>query len=162
MEKQKVKVVSTVKATVAINIPDLFLKREWRQKGATNYIEMDKLEQAMWDPGVEYLFKSGTLYIEDMKHKIAVGLEEEGTEVPKNVIVLTDQQKKRLLTLAPKHELVDMLKKISHEQKLALTHFAIDNSITDLDRCDLLRKETGIDVVKTVIMNRENADVAQK
>lgn len=159
---KKVAVKSTVKAVVSINVPDLMLKREWRQKGAIVYIEKQKLEEALYDPGVEYLFKNGMLYIENMQDKIALGLEEEGAAEPQNILVLTEAQMKRYLTVSPIHELKSVLGKLAHEQKLALTHYAIDNAITDMDKTELLKKETDIDVLRAVIARRENLEADKK
>ena len=62
-----VSIKSTVKALVSINVPTLNLRRSWPKKGAVQKIPFDVLEQAYFEPGVEYLFKTGVLYIEDME-----------------------------------------------------------------------------------------------
>ena len=75
-ERKDITIKSTVKAIVVMNVPSLNLRRTWQKKGAIQKIPMELLEQAIYDPGVEYLFRSGTLYIEDMEAKIVLGLEE--------------------------------------------------------------------------------------
>ena len=67
--KEKVEVVSKVGGTAIFTVPDLHYRREFRKKGAKVSIDKALLEEAMYDPGVESLFREGILYIEDMKDK---------------------------------------------------------------------------------------------
>jgi hypothetical protein len=73
---------STVKAQVSISVPSLNLRRFWPKAGAIQRIPFDLLEQAIYEPGVEYLFKTGILYIDDMETKIKLGLEEPEVKEP--------------------------------------------------------------------------------
>ena len=100
MENKQVMVVNTIKSRVGINVPDLFLKRVWERKGAKKPIDFDTLQQALYDPSVAYLFSEGILYIDDMKTKIALGLEEEGATTP-SIVVLSDADLHRYLTAMP-------------------------------------------------------------
>lgn len=157
MENIRVAVKSMINAQVGINVPDIRLKRDWAKKGSTQFINFEDLQQAIYDPGVEYMFKTGILYIEDMKVKIELGLEPPEATAPTNVIVLDDAQKKRYLTVAPIHELKAVMKQLSHDQLVDFAHFAIELEINDLARGELLKAETGIDVVKAILVNRESA-----
>jgi hypothetical protein len=136
-EKEKVKVISTEEGSISINIPDLRLKRRWNKKGAELTIDLDTLKEAMYDPGVEYMFKTGMLYIEDMDKKKKLELEPEDATEPENIIVLSDVQKKRYLTVLPIGEFKDSIKKLSVEQRKELVNFAIENEL-----CDLARSKT--------------------
>ena len=69
MEKEMVTVVSTVNGLVGIYLPDLRFKKEWARKGQKQKIDKDLLQDIMYDPGSEYMFRTGMLYIEDMDIK---------------------------------------------------------------------------------------------
>ena len=98
---KKVKVVSLVSQRVVLSVPDIRLRRVWERKGAVATIPFDQLEEAMYSPGVERLFTNGILGIDDMEVKIALGLEPEDAKQPVNIITLTDDQRKRYLTVMP-------------------------------------------------------------
>ena len=159
-EREKIAVKSTVRATVGINVPDLRLKREWRQKGAINYIDFEDLEQAMYDPGVEYMLKTGILYIEDMGVKVRLGLEAEETKKPTQIIVLDDKQKERYMSLVPIHEFKTMVDSISYEQQVELVNYAIEKKITDLPRLEYLKGKTQVDGIKSIMLSIDNEDVS--
>lgn len=149
-------VKSTVKAMVSINVPSLNLRRSWAKKGAIQKIDADLLQQAYFEPGVEYLFKTGILYIDDMNVKIALGLEAPGAEEPTNVIELTDEYAKKLLTGTAFKDLKEILEKLSHDQLIELANTAIELEVTDYQRCKLLMDKTGIDVMKASIARKED------
>lgn len=159
-EREKIAVKSTVRAVVGINVPDLRLKREWRQKGAINYIDFEDLEQAMYDPGVEYMLKTGILYIEDMGVKVRLGLEAEEAKAPTQIIVLDDKQKERYMKVAPIHEFKAMVDSISYEQQVELVNYAIEKKITDLPRLDYLKEKTQVDGIKSIMLSIDNEDVS--
>ena len=121
-----VNIKSTVKALVSINVPTLNLRRSWPKKGAIQKIPFDVLEQAYFEPGVEYLFKTGVLYIEDMEVKRALGLEDPEAEAPTAIIDLTEDYMKKLLTATPLKDFREEVEKLSHEQIKELVHFAVE------------------------------------
>lgn len=151
----RVAIKSTVNAIVGVNVPELRIKRDWLRKGAIQYVEFEDLQQMIYEPGIEYMFKTGMLYIEDMEIKIALGLEAEDEVEPRQIIVLTDAQKKRYLTVAPVHELKTIIKQLSRDQLIEFAKYAIELEVTDLARTELLKEETEIDIIKTVLLNRE-------
>ena len=150
-----VNIKSTVKALVSINVPTLNLRRSWPKKGAIQKIPFDVLEQAYFEPGVEYLFKTGVLYIEDMEVKRALGLEDPETKVPTAIIDLTDDYMKKLLTATPLKDFREEVEKLSHEQIKELVQFAVEIGVTDYHRCKLLQEKTGFDVMKAAIARKE-------
>ena len=150
-----VNIKSTVKALVSINVPTLNLRRSWPKKGAIQKIPFDVLEQAYFEPGVEYLFKTGVLYIEDMEVKRALGLEDPEAEAPTAIIDLTDDYMKKLLTAIPLKDFREEVEKLSHEQVKELVQFAVDLGVTDYHRCKLLQEKTGFDVMKAAIARKE-------
>lgn len=155
MNNTRVEVISTVNAQVILNVPELRLMRTWDRKGAKHKIKFEDLEEAIYKPGVEALFAEGILYIEDMPVKIALGLEPEGAEKPENIIILTEAQKKRYLTVAPVFELKETLSKLSTAQAKELAEYAIELKITDMAKTDLLKQFSGLDVLQNIMLNRE-------
>ena len=125
MENKKVIVTNMVNRRVGMTLPDLHFKRNWEKKGAKKPIDLEILEQAIYDPGVEYMFRQGILAIDDMEVKKFLGLEPEDATEPENIIILTDAQRKRYLTVAPISELKEIMKSISDEQRLEMANYAI-------------------------------------
>lgn len=148
--KNDITIKSTVSATVVMNVPSLHLNRTWLKKGAIQKIPMEILEQAIYDPGVEYLFKTGILYIDDIETKIALGLEDpDNTEEP-SILLIDDATAKKLLQETPLKEFRETLEKLSHDQIVELAKTAVDLKITDYQRDKLLKEKTEIDVFSIV------------
>lgn len=155
---EKICVVSTVNGNIGITVPQLNFRKEWARKGAKVLLKKEILEEALYDPGVEYMFNNGMLYIEDLEAKKILGLEPEDAKEPENIIVLNDKQMKRYLSVAPVKELKDILEKLSPEQRKNLVDFAIENNITDIERCNILEKATGINVLNAIILKRKQEE----
>ena len=96
MENKKVMIVSNTIGEVIINVPSMHFRRVWERKGSKKPIDLDTLKEIIYAPGVEKMFRQGILYIEDMPVKIELDLEDEGTEAPTKIVVLTDEQRKEL------------------------------------------------------------------
>ena len=152
---KKIEIISTVNAEVGMHLPELRVNRTWAKKGAKQALDFDLLQEALYDPGVENLFKSGVLYIEDMEVKIALGLEPYEAKQPENIIILNETQQKRYLTVAPVHEFKEILTKISKEQAKELVDMAIKLKVTDLEKTKLLKEATEIDVMKAIMLLEE-------
>lgn len=155
MENKKVVIESLSTGRVGIDIPELHLRRRWEKKGAKTTIDLDTLKEAIYYKGVSNLFTDGFLKIDDLNVKIELGLEPEGATEPENIIILNDSQKQRLLTVAPIRDLKEMLGKIPYEQVQELVDYAIEHEITDINRCEVLKTATGIDVIKAVLLRRQ-------
>ena len=153
---KKVKVVSLVSQRVVLTVPDLRLRRVWERKGAVAVIPFEQLEEAMYSPGVENLFKTGILGIDDMETKIALGLEPEGAKAPINVITLNDEQRKRYLTVMPLHEFKEEIKKLPIEQINELAAYAIEHEILDFDKSEIIKKYVDVDIMRAVKLNRDD------
>lgn len=152
---KKVKIKNTTNGRIGINIPDLKLSRIWEKKNVIKDIDFDDLEQALYDSGVEYMIRQGMLEIEDMEVKIALGLEEEGTTTPVNIIVLSEKEMERYLKVLP---IVDFKKKIADlpkEQIYNLLDYAIEKEIIQLDKNDILKQITGTDVMEAIKLKRQ-------
>lgn len=154
---EKVTVISNMPHTVGILLPNLNLRAEWRKKGAKVLIDKDILEQAMFDPGTEYMFQNGMLYIEDMKTKIDLGIEPAGAEKPENVIILTDDQKSELMSNKKQAwELKEKLSQMSYESKKDFCDYVIEHELMDSKKSLIIKEICGIDTVSAIRMKQAN------
>lgn len=154
MENKKVIVTSMTSGTTILKLQDSNFRCVWERRGAKKPVPYEVLEQAMYSPGAEYLFRSGSLMIEDMAVKVALGLEKEGTKTPTQVITLTDAQMKRYLTVAPISELKDIVKKISVDQCREMVHYGVKNKIDAYEQSKVLEERTGLSLTKMLATRR--------
>ena len=154
----KINVICTVNHSVSINVPAVMFQCEWLGKGDTRKINMDTLEQIMFDPGVKYMFDTGMLYIEEMPIKTELGLEPEGATEPQNIIVLNDKQKRNCLIAMPFDKFKEIVDKLSMEQVHELAQYAIDNKMLDYDRDEYIRAKCGRDIIATIRLARMNEE----
>ena len=144
-----------VASRVGINLPDLKLKRTWEKRGVVRPIPFEELEQALFEPGVEYMFKQGILAIDSMEDKIALGLEEEGTTTPTNIIVLTEAEMDRYWKVLPFIEFKQKLTGLPKEQIQNLVDHAIDKEYTDINKCEYIKEKMEIDIIRAIQLNRQ-------
>ena len=160
---KKVKVVSLVSQRVVLTVPDIRLRRVWERKGATMVIPFEQLEEAMYSPGVENMFRNGILGIDDMEVKIALGLEPEDAKEPVNIITLNDDQRKRYLKVMPVAEFRQKVKELPIEQINELAAYAIANEIMDYDKSEIIQQYVDVDIMKAIKLNRDDqATVKEK
>ena len=157
---KKVKVVSLVSQRVVLTVPDIKLRRIWERKGAIAVIPFEQLEEAMYRPGVENMFRNGILGIDDMEVKIALGLEPDGAKEPVNIITLDDAQRKRYLKVMPLPEFKEKIKELPIEQINELAAYAIANEIMDYDKSEVIQQYVDVNIKKAIELNR--ADQAAK
>lgn len=155
---EKIRVISKHQGPVSVNISDLRFKREWPNKGASVLIEKEALEEMMYDSGFKYMIDTGMLYIEDLEVKKELGLEPEDATEPVNIIVLSDNDMKRMMTAMPQFEFDAKLKTLNYEQMLALADFAIKNELGDFGKCDAIKKACGKDILTAIKLNREDKE----
>ena len=155
---EKIRVISKHQGPISVNIPDLRFKREWPNKGASVLIEKETLEEMMYDSGFKYMIDTGMLYIEDLEVKKELGLEPEDATEPVNIIVLNDNDMKRMMTAMPQFEFDAKLKTLNYEQMLALADFAIKNELGDFGKCDAIEKACGKDILTAIKLNREDKE----
>jgi hypothetical protein len=160
--ESKVKVKSLISSRILLTAPEIRLRREWEKKGAVKLIPFEQLEEAMYNPGVEALFREGALGIDDMEVKIALGLEEEGTTKPTNIIALDDAQRKRYLENMPVPEFRQEVKKLPYEQLIELANYAIENEIANYDKSEILLGLTDIDILSAIKNNRDDREVPKE
>ena len=145
---RQIKVKSNSNATVVFHLPELNFTRTFEKKGAIKPIPFDVLAQSMYNDGAEVMFKCGILSIEDKEARIELGFEEE------EVVILDDNQKRRLLTIAPLHDLKETCKKLNEQQVLELVYFAIEQELGNFDKTSFLKEITNIDIMKAIELNR--------
>lgn len=148
MERDIIKVRSESNFTIVIDLPELQVHRTWRKAGQEYPFERSILQQAFYDPSVEYLFRHGMLSTDDVKFKLEVGLMEEDKDT---VVKLNDNQKMRIIKLMPLIDVKKELVKLSYEQLSELADFAIEHyKDLSMDRVDILSKATGRDMLKSI------------
>lgn len=148
---EKVIVISNTSGEVQIDLPELRLKRVWTKKGAKLPIELETLKEALYDPGVNYMFTHGLLYIEDMSAKKELELEPEDAETPQNIIVLSDDQKERYLNRLPHRDFVIAFGKLSPNEQVSLAEYAIEHNINILEnKNQIIMAATHIDVNRVI------------
>ena len=155
---EKIRVISKHQGPISVNISDLRFKREWPNNGASVLIEKETLEEMMYDSGFKYMIDTGMLYIEDLEVKKELGLEPEDATEPVNIIVLSDNDMKRMMTAMPQFEFDAKLKTLNYEQMLALADFAIKNELGDFGKCDAIKKACGKDILTAIKLNREDKE----
>lgn len=153
---KKVKVTNNVNQHITLFDRSLNFEMVFERKGVSRFIDLDILQQMIYNAGVEVIFKEGLLIIEDMEDKIALGLEPEGAKEPVNIITLNDAQKKRHLTVSPMKEFKELIDKMPLEQVKELARFAIANELVgNMEKVDYLQSKTNINILKAIQTIRE-------
>lgn len=151
---RKVTVKSMVNYSVGLNIPDLRFKRDFTKEGETKTIDFDTLFEGVTSLGVRTLFDEGILYIDNKQDRIDLGLEEEGQ--PERFRILNRGQILKLLKVDPISKLQETLETLPREQINRIAEVAIEEKFTDFEKCNVIKKFCGIDVISSVQnMNEE-------
>ena len=154
----KVIVTSMVNGLVSINMPQHHLVRAWPQKGAKLPVDKDALREAIYEPGVEYMFKNGMLYIDDMDFKIELGLEEEGTTVPSAIVPVDEKYLERLLKRMPVFEMKSTIKEMNAEQRQEMIDYASAQTDLQMDRVAAIKEVTGTDLFKVIELKKQREE----
>ena len=129
--------------------------RVWNKKGQKLPVSKDVLREAIYEPGNEYMFKKGILYIDDMEMKIEIGLEAPGTTAPTEVLPVDDKYLNRVLKLMPISEMKAAIDKMSIVQKQELVDYASKQNDIQLDRLAIVSDKCNVDILKTIELNRQ-------
>ena len=129
--------------------------RVWNKKGQKLPVSKDVLREAIYEPGIEYMFKKGILYIDDMEMKIELGLEAPGTTAPTEVLPVDDKYLNRVLRLMPISEMKAAIDKMSIVQKQELVDYASKQNDIQLDRLAIVSEKCNVDILKTIELNRQ-------
>lgn len=154
----KVKIINMVDHVVHVGSDELRFNRTWPRKDAVVTVDSDLLNELMYDPGFEYMIRTGILYIEDMDVKKELGLEPEDAIEPENIIVLNDAQRKDLMIKVPITEFEEKVNKLGKEQQKALVDYAIEHRYGDFEKSKILKNLTGRDVVKAIQLAMQNEE----
>lgn len=154
----KVIVTNMASGMTVLKMSNMNVRIVWERKGAKKPVPFDILEQAMYHPGNERLLRSGILYIEDMETKIKLGLEEEDTKEPTKIIVLSDAQMKRYLTVMPLVEFEKNVKELSVDQCKELVSFAVKNGIDAYEKGKILKEITNLDLTTMLAIRRAEVE----
>lgn len=156
--KDKVRIVSTIKHKIIVNVPDIRFSRTWPSAGSAVNVDKEMLEDLMYDPGFANMIQMGMLYIEDLETKKELGLEPEEATEPVNIIVLSDKDKRNYWTTLSLVGFKDKVKKLSRPQLEELADYAIDNKLVDIDKCKVLKEACGRDVINAIRLNEEDKE----
>ena len=148
----KVMVTSMVGGTISAASLE---HRVWNKKGQKLPVSKDVLREAIYEPGIEYMFKKGILYIDDMEMKIELGLEAPGTTAPTEVLPVDDKYLNRVLKLMPISEMKAAIDKMSIVQKQELVDYASKQNDIQLDRLAFVSDKCNVDILKTIELNRQ-------
>lgn len=148
----KVMVTSMVGGTISAASLE---HRVWNKKGQKLPVSKDVLREAIYEPGIEYMFKKGILYIDDMEMKIELGLEAPGTTAPTEVLPVDDKYLNRVLKLMPISEMKAAIDKMSIVQKQELIDYASKQNDIQLDRLAIVSDKCNVDILKTIELNRQ-------
>lgn len=157
---EKVLVTSMVKHSVGIMLPQngYMVEKRWAQKGAKLLIDKESLREGIYLPGVEYMFKNGLLYIDDMEFKIELGLEEPEAKVPTNIVPVDEKYLERVMKRMPLAEMKQALKKMSADQLEELIAYASSQNDIQLDRISAIKEATGTDLFKVIDLKRQREE----
>ena len=149
---EKVMITSVVGGTISAASLE---HRVWNKKGQKLPVSKDVLREAIYEPGIEYMFKKGILYIEDMDMKIELGLESPGATAPTDILPVDDKYLNRVLKLMPISEMKAAIDKMSIVQKQELVDYASKQNDIQLDRLAIVSEKCNVDILKTIELNRQ-------
>lgn len=157
---EKVLVTSMVRHSVGISLPQngYMVEKHWPQKGAKVLIDKESLREGIYLPGVEYMFKKGILYIDDMDFKIELGLEEPETKTPTNIIPMDEKYLERVMKRMPIAEMKLAVKNMSKDQLQELILYASSQNDIQLDRITAIKELTGTDLFKVIDLKRQREE----
>ena len=149
---EKVMVTSMVGGTISAASLE---HRVWNKKGQKLPVSKDVLREAIYEPGIEYMFRKGILYIDDMDMKIELGLESPGATAPTDILPVDDKYLNRVLRLMPIVEMKAAIDKMSIVQKQELVDYASKQNDIQLDRLAIVSEKCNVDILKTIELNRQ-------
>lgn len=149
---EKVYVTNMVNSIVGFSIPEKHYHKSWAKKGARMLIEKDILREAIYLPGVDYLFEKGILYIEDLDFKKELGLEsEDADEKNLRVVALDDNLATRIAKFMPLPEAKAALEKLTEDQRKEFRDFAVKNyKMLSMDKLELIDNICNTNLMKAI------------
>lgn len=120
------------------------VSRVWQFPGSMKKIRMEELYDAWNLRGGRILFTSGALLIKDSEAREALGLE------PLDKYVLTNEETIELLKNKESSELEDVLQYCSNFVLEKIVEAAVTIPISDMGKANLIKKYSGIDIIKLI------------
>lgn len=154
----KINITSTTVGEVSVFEPSIPFRASWPSKGSTRAVEKDVIEQLLYTPGFKYMIDTGMLYIEDLGQKKELGLEPEDATEPVNIIVLSEADKKKYLTMYSLDKFKQEIKKLSREQLVDLADYAIEKEIADFGKSEVIEKACGKNIIKGIQLAKANKE----
>lgn len=157
MKDNRVEIKSLTSGRKVIMNRDTGFSRIIPRKGAKILISKEHFEELSYNEGFRNMVNSGSIEI--------LNLEEEEKEMlgfEPNIIILEDDDKRRLLRDAPLDEMRKTIKEISSAQLNELVSYAIENSLIDMRRAEIIKEERGIDVLRIYRLKQQNEEVIEE
>lgn len=154
---KKVKITSKSNQKLRLKFPELRVNRLFEREGQTFLFDAEVVEEMFYYPAAEKAFRNGLFYIEDKELRIKLGLEEEDGTVSQDVVApISDTTILTYLKAKPFAEFKSYFENLPKEQQLRFVEIAIKNKVVDFDKNELMKEETGRDVISIIQLNKED------
>lgn len=152
MERQ-VAVTSIFNRPVVLFIKNYNFEREFQKEGTTLHVPFDILFDGLSEYGVRRLFSGGFLTIKDEQTRLDLGLEASNS----TVLSYTTEE---ILQLFKQNDVdfEEVFKELPIAQRTKVIGVAIENSITDFKKCQIIKKYSKIDISEAVKNNSSPDD----
>lgn len=149
MNSDMILVRSASDSTIVMSDPTIPVHRIWKKKGQAFPIERGILEQAYWDPSIEYLFTHGLLVTDDKEFLKSVNLIDEKEDPI--LIELTDKLCNRMIALMPLADFNAHMAKLTGPQISDLADYAIEHyKDLKMDRVEILAQASRRNILKSI------------
>lgn len=139
-----------IDAQISVKDPAVGVNRKWQRRGQSLPVPFEQVEQLLWTDGFRRMIDQGILYIESMKDKQDLGLEPMEATKPENIIALSEQQIKSLLTEAPFTVFKKEISQLPDTQIDSVIDYAISHQIVDTAKCQVLKDITKRDILGAI------------
>lgn len=153
-----INVINKVNHQVGVVVPELNFRRDWMGKEQKIAIDENLLKELMFDPGFHNMVMQGILYIEEMDVKKELGIEPLDAEEPVNVIVLTDAEREKYLTVYTLKNFKDKVSKLNQTQLNELADYAISKKIVDVEKCKVIKQLCGRDILQAIRLGEQDKE----
>lgn len=159
-DKNRVVVTSHQKGEFILKSPENRFTHSFANAGSTHKIDKDIIEDLLMnDPGTQYAFQQGLLSIDSKEDRVAVGLEEDETDVA--IVVLDRNTMVKMIKGMPFAEFKTTMDKATSEQRRLVAELAVELNITDLEKATYIKKLTNIDVLKRIEIAKDKLTPAE-
>ena len=153
-----INVINKVNHPVGVVVPELNFRRDRMGKEQKIAIDENLLKELMFDPGFHNMVMQGILYIEEMDVKKELGIEPFDAEEPVNVIVLTDAEREKYLTVYTLKNFKDKVSKLNQTQLNELADYAISKKIVDVEKCKVIKQLCGRDILQAIRLGEQDKE----